>query len=155
LEAKKKEFDANRIAALLNKTPDKAPPPAAADPESTSRNRGPALGAPEGHDRQISASEIAVLVQIIRACVQQKWILSAGGEDAMNTSIRLHLQFTPDGRLSAPPQILNPQNTAYFLAASEGAIRAAQACEPYSLPPEKYSYWREVNINFSLRDMLR
>jgi len=73
----------------------------------------------------------------------------------MNTVIKLRLQFKPDGTLSVPPQVTNGQNTAYFLSASEGAVRAAQACEPYSLPSEKYEAWRDVLMTFSLRDMLR
>ena len=53
-------------------------------------------------------------------------------------------------RLAAPPQVTNPQSTPYFLAVSEGAIRAAQACEPYSLPPEKYEVWKDIVMTFSL-----
>ncbi len=156
-EAKKKQFDAETIAALLNKVPDKGGPRPSVplDEQAKSMNKGPVLGAPEGRDSQISASERAVLAQIIRACVQSKWNLSAGGEDAMNMVIKLRLQFRPDGTLSVAPQVTNPQNTPYFLAASEGAVRAAQACEPYSLPSEKYEAWRDVLMTFSLRDMLR
>lgn len=154
-EAKKKQFDAERIAALLNKMPDKGAPASAPPPTAPTRHKGPVLGAPEGRDQQISASERAVLAQIIRSCVQQKWNLSAGGEDALNLEIKLRLQFRPDGRLASLPQVTNPQNTPYFLAASEGAVRAAQACEPYSLPPEKYEAWRDVLMTFTLRDMLR
>jgi colicin import membrane protein len=151
----KKRFDAEKIAALLNKVPDRGAPLPTQEPLEPSRNKGPTLGAPEGRDRELSASELAVLAQIIRSCVQEKWNLSGGGEDAMNTVIKLRLQFKPDGTLSAPPQVTNPQNSPYFLAASEGAIRAAHACEPYSLPPERYEHWRDVNLTFSLRDMMR
>jgi colicin import membrane protein len=154
-EAKKKQFDAENIAALLNKVPDKGAPSQSPMPTEPTKAKGPVLGAPEGRDAQISASERAVLAQIIRACVQARWNLSAGGEDAMNTVIKLRLQFRPDGTLSVPPQVTNQQNTPYFLAASEGAVRAAQACEPYSLPTEKYEAWRDVLMTFSLRDMLR
>ena len=33
------------------------------------------------------------------------------------------------------------------------AIRAAQACEPYSLPPAKYEIWKDIVLNFDPRDM--
>jgi len=154
-EAKKKEFDAENISALLNKIPDKGAPRPSVPLDEQAKAKGPILGAPEGRDKQLSASERAVLAQIIRTCVQAKWNLSGGGEEALNTVIKLRLQFRRDGTLSAPPEVTNPQNTAYFLAASEGAIRAAQACEPYSLPSEKYEAWRDVLMTFSLRDMLR
>jgi colicin import membrane protein len=154
-EAKKKQFDAEKIAALLNKVPDKGAARPSVPLDQQAKAKGPVLGAPEGRDRVISASERAVLAQIIRSCVQQKWNLSAGGEDVMNMEIKLRLQFHPDGRLASLPQVTNPQNNPYFLAASEGAVRAAQACEPYSLPSEKYDAWRDVLMTFSLRDMLR
>jgi colicin import membrane protein len=154
-EAKKKQFDAENIAALLNKVPDKGAPRPSVPLDVQAKTKGPVLGAAEGRDNVLSASEKALLVQIIRQCVQSRWNLSAGGEDAMNMVIKLRLQFRPDGTLSAPPQVTNSQNTPYFLAASEGAVRAAQSCEPYSLPSEKYEWWKDVLMTFSLRDMLR
>jgi len=48
---------------------------------------------------------------------------------------------------------MNPQSTPYFLAVSDSAIRAAQACEPYSLPPDKYDLWKDIVLNFDPRDM--
>jgi colicin import membrane protein len=152
-EAKKKQFDAEKIAALLNKAPDKGSPPPSFEPSEPTKAKGPVLGAPEGRDRQLSASEIAVLQQIIRSCVQSKWNLLGGAQGAESIKIKMRLQFKPDGTLAAAPQITNPQNTAYFLAASEGALRAAQACEPYNLPPAKYDVWRDVILTFDPRDM--
>lgn len=154
-EAKKKQFDAEKIAALLNKTPDKGSPRPSVplDEQAKSLNKGPVLGAPEGRDRQISASELAILAQRIRQCVQSKWNLLAGGESAQHTIVKIRLRFNPDGTLSGPPMIMNPQSTPYFLAVSDSAVRAAQACEPYSLPPEKYDLWKDIVLNFDPRDM--
>jgi hypothetical protein len=28
-----------------------------------------------------------------------------------------------------------------------------QACEPYSLPPAKYEFWKDIVLNFDPRDM--
>jgi len=105
---------------------------------------------------ELSANGLAELARIIRDCVQEKWNLFPGGEDAMNTVIKLRLRFRPDGRFSAPPQVTNPnpQDTAYFLGASKEAIRAATACEPYSLPADKYEAWREVLMTCSLRHII-
>lgn len=148
----KRKFDANRISALLNKIPDKGAPPVA-DPDTQSPNKGPALGAPEGRDRQLSASELAVLAQIIRSCVQSKWNILGGGEGADNSIVKIRLRFNPDGRLAAAPQIMNPQATPFFMAISDSAVRAVQACEPYNLPPAKYDVWKDIVLNFNPRDM--
>jgi colicin import membrane protein len=154
-EAKKKQFDAENIAALLNKVPDKgAPRPSVPfDEQAKSLNKGPVLGAPEGRDSVLSASEKAMLVQIIRQCVQAKWNVLAGGESAQAVQIKMRLRFNPDGTLAAPPQITNPQSTPFFLAVSDSALRAVQACEPYSLPPAKYDAWKDIIMTFDPRDM--
>jgi colicin import membrane protein len=153
-EAKKK-FDAEKISALLNKMPDKgAPRPSVPlDEQAKTLNKGPVLGAPEGRDQQLSASELAILAQIIKSCVQSKWNVLGGGESAQNTQVKLRLRFNPDGRLASEPQIMNPQNTPYFLAVRDSALRAVQACEPYSLPPAKYEFWKDIVLNFDPRDM--
>jgi len=153
-EAKKK-FDADKISALLNKMPDKgAPRPSVPlDEQAKTLNKGPVLGAPEGRDQQLSASELAILAQIIKSCVQSKWNVLGGGESAQHTQVKLRLRFNPDGRLASEPQIMNPQNTPYFMAVRDSAVRAVQACEPYSLPPAKYEFWKDIVLNFDPRDM--
>jgi colicin import membrane protein len=153
-EAKKK-FDAEKISALLNKMPDKgAPRPSVPlDEQAKTLNKGPVLGAPEGRDQQLSASELAILAQIIKSCVQSKWNVLGGGESAQNTQVKVRLRFNPDGTLAGEPQIMNPQNTPYFLAVRDSAVRAVQACEPYSLPPAKYEFWKDIVLNFDPRDM--
>jgi colicin import membrane protein len=152
-EAKKKEFDANKIAALINKTPDKGAPLPASEPTEPTKHKGPTLGAPEGRDRQLSASEMAILGQIIRACVQPKWTILGGGEQAQQTEVKMRLRFHPDGRLAAPPQVTNMQSSPYFLAVSDSAVRAVQACEPFSLPSDKYDFWKDMILTFRPTDM--
>ena len=151
-EAKKK-FDAERISALLNKMPDKGAPRPSVPLNEQAKAKGPVLGAPEGRDRQISASEIAILAQIIRSCVQSKWNVMGGGEGAQHTIVKLRLRFNADGTLAGAPVIMNPQSTPSFLAISDSAIRAAEACQPYSLPPAKYEIWKDIVLNFDPRDM--
>ncbi len=154
-EAQKKQFDADNISALLNKIPDKGAPRPSVPLDEQAKAKGPVLGAPEGRDKQLSASELAVLAQIIKACVQSRWNVQAGGEATVDTLVKLRLRFNPDGTLAGEPVVMNSQNTPMFVVLSEGAKRAAQACQPYSLPPEKYEVWKDIVLNFSLRDMVR
>lgn len=154
-EKKKKQFDADKISALLNKVPDKSAPPAAAPKADNSlpAPKGPPLGNPQGRDTTMSASELAVLAQIIRSCVQSKWTVLGGGETAQNAVVKMRLRFNQDGTLAAAPQVMNPQSTAYFLAVSDSAIRAVQACEPFNLPSPSYESWKDIVLNFNPRDM--
>ena len=110
-------------------------------------------GTPDGRDRQLSASELAILVQIIKSCVQSKWSVMGGGEGAQSAQVKIRLRFNPDGRLASAPTIVNPQNTPYFLAVSDSALRAVQACEPFPLPTDKYDVWKDMILNFDPREM--
>lgn len=76
----------------------------------------------------------------------------SGGADAMNIVVQVRLRFNPDGRLAAPPVIVNPQSTAVFLAMSDSAMRAILACDPYPLPPDKYDYWKDTIVKLSPKD---
>src|SRR6201999_1930219 len=78
-EAKQKQFDAEKISALLNKVPNASTPPPSAPPEQPTKNKGPALGAPEGKDTQISASEANMLRARISTRLKGCWRLPSGG----------------------------------------------------------------------------
>jgi hypothetical protein len=67
--------------------------------------------------------------------------------------VKIRLRFNPDGTLAAAPMVVNPQSSPYFLAVQDSAVRAVQACEPYSLPPAKYDIWKDIVLNFDPRDM--
>jgi colicin import membrane protein len=153
--AKAKQFDADKIAALLNKVPDAAPPPPSTAGDQPTKNKGPTLGAPEGKDRQLSASERALIGQIIKSCVEGRWTVLSGGASAQETVVKIRLRFNQDGTLSAPPEIKPPPGapTPYFRAISESALRAVQECEPYDLPPDLYDHWKDVIMSFSPKDM--
>jgi outer membrane biosynthesis protein TonB len=98
-EAKKWEFDASHIAALLNKTPDKGAPAQPADPsEQPLKTKGPQLGSPEGRDRQPSVSELAVLRQIIGTCVKSRWNVLAGARTLRAASSSCACASTPTAR---------------------------------------------------------
>lgn len=155
-EAKKqKSFDDQMrdMQALLNKVPDKGAPLPNTPSEEPSKNKGPILGAKEGRDRTLSASEVAILGQIIRSCVQSKWNILGGGETAQNTEVKMRLRFNPDGTLAAEPQVTNQQNSPFFLAVSDSAVRAVKACEPFPLPAPKYEFWRDMILTFKPTDM--
>jgi colicin import membrane protein len=152
---KEKSFDDHmRELAELNKVRDKgAPPPPSAPPDQPTKTKGPALGAPDGRDRQLTASELAMISQMIKSCMKANWTVLSGGASARETLVKIRLQFNPNGTLSRPPEIMNPQSVPYFVAISESAVRAVQKCAPFDLPPAKYDYWKDIVLNFQPRDM--
>ena len=152
-DASKTQSFTDKMNALLNKIPDAAPPPPSTAGDQPSKAKGPTLGAPDGRDKQLSASDIAMIQASIRACVGPHWRVLSGGASAQETVVRIRIQLNQDGTLSAPPVIVNPERTPYFVAISESALRAVQQCEPYDLPPDKYQFWRDFIMRFSPKDM--
>ena len=79
-EAKKKqEFFVDDMQALLNKVPDKGAPLPNTPQEEPSKNKGPVLGAKEGRDKQLSASESARLVGLLIRKIQECYRPPVGG----------------------------------------------------------------------------
>ena len=152
---KKQNFDLNKVAALLDKLPEdqKQQQDAQSDsePESTA---GPASQR-VGLGTSVTLSEIDAL----RAQVERCWNFPAGAANPEDLIVTVKISLNPDGTLSKPPNVI-PRDQArvisdqYFRVAAEAAVRAVRRCEPYKLPVEKYSNWREIQLRFDPRELL-
>jgi hypothetical protein len=101
-----------------------------------------------------SLEEIAGMMQTIRTCIKSKWRPGPSAEPrpSADVIVRVRLRFNADGTLAEPPTIPNQKDDPTFRAASKNAVQAVHACEPFKLPKDKYELWKEVVINFDLRD---
>ncbi|OLF71771.1 hypothetical protein AWH62_11585 [Maricaulis sp. W15] len=96
----------------------------------------------------------ATLQDLLRSHLSRCWRASLDAPEPDELAVQLVLQLNRNGELSAPPRIidqarvLNSPNP-YLRVAGERALRAAVQCQPYSLPPEAYSQWRQIEVNFS------
>lgn len=140
-----KAFDPDRIAALLDKSPDAA----RQAPAPQRKPDAPARGTPSGQDLKMTLSEIDAL----RARISQCWNPPVGGLGADAIRVKLRLQLTREGTLSERPQIMNQQGSTFFQAAADSAVRAVMLCQPYALPGTKYALWRDMILNFDPREM--
>lgn len=80
-------------------------------------------------------------------------ILPAGVllDDKVRIVLRVALQ--PNGILAAAPVLIEASASAKGPLLMQGAIKAIQACQPYSmLPADKYNEWRVLDIAFTPRD---
>jgi colicin import membrane protein len=152
--AKQKAFDAEKIAALLNKVPNRSTPAPSAPPTEPTKAKGPTLGAPEGKDTQISASEVALLRGRISARLRACWRLPSGGGGSDTPVVVLRWRLKPDGSLDGDPHVEHPRGDALFRIAAEAAVRAVRECSPFDLPPDKYSTWRTITWEFDPSQMM-
>ena len=148
-EAKKRDFNADRISALLNKIPDQSQvTPKAADtpPEAKKETHGQSTGT----EMTMSVNEIDAL----RAKIAQCWSPPPGGLGAEHIVVRLRMQLNEDGSLVGYPSVENGGGSGFFQAAADSAVRAVYQCQPYSsLPADKYAVWRDLILNFDPSQM--
>jgi outer membrane biosynthesis protein TonB len=148
-EAKKRDFNADRIAALLNKIPDQtqATPKAADTPPEAKKE---VHGQSTGTEMTMSVNEIDAL----RAKIAQCWSPPPGGLGAEHIVVRLRMQLNEDGSLVGYPSVENSGGSGFFQAAADSAVRAVYQCQPYSsLPADKYAVWRDMILNFDPSQM--
>jgi colicin import membrane protein len=147
--ASKRDFNTDRIAALLNKIPDATDEPAPVlPPEETPEQ---VRGQSNGTEMTMSVNEIDAL----RARIAQCWNPPPGGLGADQIVVKLRLKLNEDGTLVGYPSIANRGSSPFFQAAADSAVRAVFQCQPYALPSEKYALWRDMILNFDPSEMYR
>lgn len=147
----KKQFDADSIAALLNKIPD-AKPAKRPEPKrmaEVATIKPPDYGQFDGTDNELSRSEFNFFMRQIGNC----WNPPVGAASAQHLIPVLSFRLLPDGTLDGAPRVVNHQASPFFLAAADAAVRAVVACAPYSLPKEKYKDWASNEITFDPQSM--
>lgn len=148
-KAKSKNFTED-VAALLNKIPDKGAPPPPSDAPTPNAKKGPILGAPEGKDRTLSATEIDMLISRITRRVEECYrppVGAAAGLDGLRVTLIFDLR--PDGSLVGPPKAVRKDGSRADPAAAEAAERAVTGCAPFDLPKDKYEFWKGVELDFN------
>jgi colicin import membrane protein len=152
---KKKEFDPDRIAALIDKSPDKrGAPRAAQEPTKPTEYTGPAAGERQGNDTVLTAREADMLKAQLSGQLRRCWNLPGGGGGIETIVVTLKWHLKPDGSLDGVPEVVQPQSGPVFQIAAEAAVRAVTRCAPFDLPPDKYGVWKTVTWNFDPREMM-
>ncbi len=139
------KFDADKIAALLDKR----------DPQrhaavGAELNSVPGLGAAHGTAAKLSQSEIAALRKRITDC----WTVPAGAAGADNLKVVFRVIFRRDGTIERGPDAVEGSASPYGPSFAESGKRAILQCQPYTmLHQETYDSWKDIEIEFSPRDM--
>jgi outer membrane biosynthesis protein TonB len=141
------KFDPKQVAALLDKR-DSTRLAAAGE----TLNNTPSLGLSNGAAAQLSLSELDAL----RARLAQLWTVPAGAKDPQELVVLIRIKLKPDGTLAAAPIVLSSGKSALFIAARDSAVRALFRGQPYDmLKREHYEQWKDIEITFDPRDMIR
>jgi colicin import membrane protein len=141
----KPKFDADKIAALLDKRDPTRNAATGAELNST-----PSLGTAAGGAAQLSQSEIDAL----KARLYALWSPPVGARDASNVQIEIRIRFKRDGTLASGPQVLTSGYGTVFNAMRDSAVRAVLVGQPYTmLRPDHYETWKEIDFLFDSSKM--
>jgi hypothetical protein len=137
-------------------SPSVQPAPATPEPDITVKY-GVMLGLPDGDGVGAAAFAKADIAPVDTAAFRRhlKSCSTLPGSVAAGDKVRIVLRayFAPDGRLAAPPTLLEASASAKGPALMQAAIGALQACQPYAmLPAAKYKEWKILDLVFSPQD---
>jgi len=148
-QREKNKFDADKIAALLDKTPDKRGAPKSSTPPTKPTDyEGPTAGERQGHDTVLSARQQDLLLSMINRQLEPCARLPGGGGGPDTPVVNVRFQLNQDGSLNGEPVVINRQNTPLFLIAADASVRAIKQCAPFQLPPDMYGAWSTVTWAF-------
>jgi outer membrane biosynthesis protein TonB len=139
------KFDADKIAALLDKRDPQRNAATGAEP-----NGAPTMGAAMGNAAKLSQSEIDAL----RSRLMALWNPPVGMRDAQQGQVTIRIRFKRDGTLETGPQVLTSGNGPQFTAMRDSAVRAVFVGQPYTmLRPDHYDIWKEIDFTFDTKEM--
>ncbi len=143
-KSEEKEFNADEVAALLNK-----------EKASGGGARRSTEQAALGSEKPSNASKLSQSeMDALRGQVQRCWNIPAGAADAENLRVSVQFKLDRSGALEGSPEIISGGGSSGVERASaEAARRAVARCAPYNLPADKYDAWADVIVNFDPSEM--
>jgi hypothetical protein len=92
----------------------------------------------------------------VRKQIESCWNIPAGAKDAKELVIEIHVTLNQDGSVREARIVDQSrlQSDTFFRAAAESAYRAIFLCQPFKLPPEKYSVWQDMALTFNPSQIL-
>ena len=140
------KFDADKIAALLDKRDPQRKAATGAELNST-----PSLGTAIGHG--------GAAVAIRNRCAARApdgacGIRRSACRTPARRQVTIRIRFKRDGTLAAGPQVLTSGHGAQFNAMRDSAVRAVFVGQPYTmLRPDHYDMWKEIDFTFDTKQM--
>jgi len=147
--------DAQAFDSLLKNLSKNAVTP---DPDAQPRRQQAAAAAPPSSQphaplgSQLTASELDLVREQIARC----WNINAGARDAKDLVVEIRASVQPDGTVTQATIVdQGRMSDPVWRAAAESARRAFfnPNCTPLKLPPDKYDTWKDLDVDFSPKDI--
>ena len=137
---KKTDFNADKIAALLNRES----PSGGGAKRSTQE-------ASLGADRNTSGDKLSQSeMDALKGQIEKNWNVIPGLADGQDVRVRVTMHLDPSGAIVGNPQVVATGGSDEVRRTLQGsALRAVLMSSPFQgLPRDKYNVWSEVDVNF-------
>ena len=145
---KKKLFDPNNIAALIDKSKENF-----AETNKTTNK------VTQSQDRNAEPSGLSLNEEdALKAQIFGCWSIPLGLPYNENLLVRIKLQLKPDGTVVKSEILdhvrMNKPGQGFYKVLAESALRAIRLCQPLRVPTTGYERWKDLQLNFDAREML-
>jgi hypothetical protein len=148
---KKELFDPNKIAALIDKSKE----------ETAEIKQKQSLELTQNQDSSVSLNKGITLSQedAIKAQIYKCWNIPLGLPYDQNLLVRIRLKLKQDGSILFSEILdharMNQPGQGFYKVLAESALRAVKLCDPLKMPATGYEKWKDLQLNFDAKEMLR
>ena len=148
---KKELFDPNKIAALIDKSKE----------ETAEIKQKQSLELTQNQDSSVSLNKGITLSQedAIKAQIYKCWNIPLGLPYDQNLLVRIRLKLKQDGSILFSEILdharMNQPGQVFYKVLAESALRAVKLCDPLKMPATGYEKWKDLQLNFDAKEMLR
>lgn len=148
---KKELFDPNKISALIDKSKE----------ETAEIQKKQSLELTQNQDSSVDLNKGITLSQedAIKAQIYKCWNIPLGLPFDQNLLVRIKLKLKEDGSILSSEVLdhrrMNQPGQAYYKVLAESALRAVKLCDPLKMPTTGYDKWKDLQLNFDAKEMLR
>jgi colicin import membrane protein len=120
-------------------------------------NRTASLGTNTGTAQRLNPSQRDQLIGILQEQLHRCWVVPIALQSAPKPPVpSIRIKLNQDGSLAGEPAVMNRSAEPLFDVAADSATRAARRCAPLRIPAQFVPYyqdWKDLVVNFNLRDM--
>ena len=142
-------FDPNNIAALIDKSKEELA-------ETTNKTDK----ITQSNQKNITSSALTLSEEdALKAQIFGCWSIPLGLPYNENLLVRIKLSLKPDGTVINSEILdharMNKPGQGFYKVLAESALRAVRLCQPLRVPTTGYERWKDLQLNFDAREMLK
>ena len=146
---KEELFDPNNIAALIDKSKEESA-------ETTNKTDK----ITQSNQKNITTSALTLSEEdALKAQIFGCWSIPLGLPYNENLLVRIKLSLKPDGTVINSEILdharMNKPGQGFYKVLAESALRAIRLCQPLRVPATGYERWKDLQLNFDAREMLK